>query len=104
MTTESKSYPYELPRPDNVAELPVETSHDIPAETILRKAFDFEISELVVCGIDEEGNEYVLHTNTDPAVVVWHLQRAIHIINLRMDRRMMEKHGTPLDDHPNPEA
>ena len=98
------SYPHEQSLPENVAELPVETSHDIPPETILRRAFDWKLDEMVVCGIDVEGNEYVLHTSTDPAICVWHLQRAIHILNLRMDRRMMTKHGQDLDDHPNPAA
>jgi hypothetical protein len=103
-TSVDRAYPYEVPLPENVEYIPTETSNNLPAEHVLRNAFDSKLVDLVICGIDEDGNEYVLRTNTDPAESVWHLQRAIHILNLRCDRRMMEKHGTPLDDHPNPSA
>lgn len=98
------SYPYETPLPPNVTVLPTETSHDLTAEHILRSAFDAKLTEMVVCGTDDEGHEWVLHTACDPATSVWHLQRAIHILNLRCDRRMMERYGQNLDDHPNPSA
>lgn len=100
----ARTYPYEVPMPDNVEYIPAETSHDLPAEHILRCAFDSQLVDLVICGVDESGNEHVYHTSTDPAESVWYLQRAIHILNLRCDRRMMEKHGVLLDDHPNPSA
>lgn len=99
-----RAYPYEEPLPDNVTHLPIETSHDLPPEHILRLAHDRKLTNMVICGEDDEGHEYVFHTSTDPSQSLWTLQRALHILNLRYDRAMMERYGTPLDDHPNPSA
>jgi hypothetical protein len=99
-----RAYPHEEPLPENVTMLPTETSHDLPPETILRKAHDCKLTNMVICGEDEEGHEYVMHTSTDPSQSIWTLQRALHILNLRYDRAMMERYGQDLDDHPNTSA
>lgn len=84
-----KTYPHEQPLPENVVILPVVTGHDIPPEEILRAAHDHKLTEFIICGIDDEGYEYLMRTNADPAESVWYLTRAIHLLNNEQDNKRL---------------
>ena len=83
-------YPYEVPLPENVTVLPGVTSHDLTAQEILRNAFDANMTEMVICGIDEDGKEHLLRTNADLAPAAFHLQRAMHNLNRMHDSVLLE--------------
>lgn len=79
-------YPYEVPLPENVELLNNYTKLDIPAEEILRDAYNAGLVELVVVGVDESGVERVFRTNTQlPRAMFW-LIRGQHILNLNFDK------------------
>lgn len=50
----------------------------VNANVILRKAFDDNLSEVVIVGFDSHGNEYFASSNPDAGDVLFHFERAKH--------------------------
>jgi len=55
----------------NVVNLGGATRLDIPAERVLNAALEADLSEVVILGRDQEGNEYFASSIADGADVVW---------------------------------
>lgn len=62
----------------NVVVLPVATRLDLPPERILNAALARGLSEVVIVGFDNDGEEYFASSKSDGGDVLWHLQRAAH--------------------------
>lgn len=60
---------------DNVVNLNVVTRLDLPPERILNAALEADLSEVVIIGRDQDGNEYFASSIADGADVVWLAQR-----------------------------
>lgn len=60
---------------DNVRVLPVITSHDVPAERILRAAIRAELGKVVILGYDADGAEYFASSVADGGTVLWLMER-----------------------------
>lgn len=60
---------------DNVINLNVVTKLDLPPERILNAALEADLSEVVIIGRDQDGNEYFASSIADGADVVWLAQR-----------------------------
>lgn len=78
---EGKEYPYEKPLAENVEILDANTKHDMPVDLLLRQVYDAELVEVVICGIDKDGHEYLVRSTADMAPAMWHLQRAVYTLN-----------------------
>lgn len=52
------------------------TSLDMPPDRILGAAIEAKLAEVVIVGIDVDGNEYFASSQADAGNVVWHLERA----------------------------
>jgi tryptophanyl-tRNA synthetase len=52
------------------------TKLDLPAERILRKATENNLSEAIVIGLDQDGNLYFASSNADGADVLWLIELA----------------------------
>lgn len=85
-----KAYPHEEPLGENVVILPAMTTHDLSPIEVLRNAFDAGLTELVICGVDAAGHEYLMRTNADKAIGAWYLQRAIYLLNRDHDTHRLE--------------
>jgi hypothetical protein len=59
----------------NVVVLGGITKLDIPPERILSAALEAELSEVVIMGRDQEGNEYFASSIADGADVIWLAER-----------------------------
>lgn len=84
-------YPYEVPLPDNVTIMPGVTTHDLSTEEVMRAAFNADLTEMVIVGIDEEGHEHIFRTNADLAPAMFHLQRGMHNLNRMHDGLLLEE-------------
>lgn len=60
----------------NVVVLPVVTRLDIPPGRVLEAASAANLTEVVVVGIDEDGEEYFATSQASGPAVLWHLERA----------------------------
>lgn len=60
----------------NVVPLDVVTSVDINPERILRSALEAGMAEVVILGIDKDGDEYFASSLASGPETLWHLQRA----------------------------
>lgn len=59
---------------DNVIEFPGITKLDIPAERILRKAIEEKVTEVVICGYDEDGEMFIASSIASGPEVMWLLE------------------------------
>lgn len=59
---------------DNVVEFPGITKLDIPAERILRKAIKEKVTEVVICGYDEDGEMFIASSIASGPEVMWLLE------------------------------
>ena len=59
----------------NVVVLGGITKLDIPPERVLSAALEAELSEVVIMGRDQEGNEYFASSIADGADVIWLAER-----------------------------
>lgn len=62
----------------NVVVLPVITRLDLPPERVLNAALARGLSEVVIVGVDKDGEEYFAASKSDGGDALWHLQRAAH--------------------------
>lgn len=60
---------------DNVHVLPVVTTHDIPADRILRAALKAGMSKVVILGYDADDEEYFASSVSDGGTVLWLMER-----------------------------
>lgn len=60
---------------ENVHVLPVVTTHDIPAERILRAALKAGMSKVVILGYDADDEEYFASSVADGGTVLWLMER-----------------------------
>ncbi len=75
----------------NVIEFTGLTKLDLPVEKILRKAHAAGLSEVVILGFDRDGDEFFASSRADAGSVMFHLSRAMHGLNMIIDRLMMEQ-------------
>lgn len=61
---------------DNVVELDVVSTLDLPPERILRKAQEAGLTGCIVIGLTEEGEEYFASSWADGGDVLWYMERA----------------------------
>jgi hypothetical protein len=54
------------------------TKLELPVQTILDKAAEAGLTEIVVIGIDADGDEYFASSQAGGPDVLWHLERARH--------------------------
>lgn len=59
----------------NVHVMPVVTTHDIPADRILRAALKAGMSKVVILGYDAEDDEYFASSVSDGGTVLWLMER-----------------------------
>ena len=60
----------------NVIELPVITRLDIPPERILKRAKKADLREVVVVGVDNDGEFYFASSVADGGSVLWLFEKA----------------------------
>lgn len=61
---------------DNVVIFPGETYHDLPPNRILEQAMKQGLKQIVLLGVDDEGEFYIAACNGDAADVVFMLEQA----------------------------
>ena len=54
------------------------TKLDLPVERMLNRALEAGLTEVVILGFKEDGDEFFASSKSDGGAVLWHLQRAIH--------------------------
>lgn len=64
------------------------TTLSLTAERVLQSAMDAALSEVIVIGVTEDGDEYFASSNADGGFVVWHMERAKHKLMLVVDDMM----------------
>lgn len=52
------------------------TTLDTDPQRVLDGARDAKLTEIVICGVDADGNEYFASSMADGAAAGWHLDRA----------------------------
>ncbi len=60
---------------DNVVELDVVTTLNLPADRVLGKALEHGLESVVILGYDRDGNEYFSSSLADGGGVLWLLER-----------------------------
>ena len=65
------------------------TRLDTDPSQVLQGAMDAGLTEVVIIGIDADGDEFFASSQADGAAVGWHLDRAKWRL-MRMHERMME--------------
>lgn len=60
----------------DVVDLPVITSLDLEPDQVLQKAIEANLTDVVICGYDANGDEYFASSLADGAEVLWILQRS----------------------------
>jgi hypothetical protein len=65
-----------VPRDDNVVDLPVITTLDIPAEKVLQGATEAEMQDIMIIGYDKDGQEYFASSFSDGGKALWMMERA----------------------------
>lgn len=61
---------------ENVVRFTGITKLDTSPDLILQSAIDAGVTEVVVVGLDRDGNFYFASSQADAAEVTWHLERA----------------------------
>lgn len=69
----------------NIEHLKTVTSLDISATSILARAHDAGLTEVVIVGMREDGREYFASNISDAAATMYHLQRGIYKLNQVVD-------------------
>lgn len=64
------------------------TKLDLDPERLLESAKDAGLAEVVICGVDQNGNEYFASSVADAGTVGWHLDRAKWNLMRQVDRMM----------------
>ena len=59
-----------------VVELDVQTSLDIPSETLLRKAIENGVTNVVIIGYDPDGALYLASADADCGAILWSIEKA----------------------------
>ncbi len=59
----------------DVKSLPVITRLDLDPDRVLQEAVG-EVTEVVICGFDKDGNQYFASSVADGGQALWHLERA----------------------------
>ena len=60
----------------NVVDLNLITRLDLPPDKVLRRALDKSLKEVVICGLDADGEFYFASSKSDGGDVLWHLEIA----------------------------
>lgn len=70
-----------------VIDLPVVTRLDLDPQRVLAAAVEAGLTEVVIIGLDPDGNEYFAASQAQGPEVLWHLERA----KLRLLRMVEEQ-------------
>ena len=60
----------------SVVILDMVTTHDIPAERVLRGALDADLEQVTIVGVGADGEEYFASSVADGGSVLWMIERA----------------------------
>lgn len=77
--------PYPCAQHHNVEELTVVTKLDVSPTSMLAKAHEANLKEVVIVGILQDGREYFASSVADGAPAMYHLQRGIYKLNQIVD-------------------
>lgn len=64
------------------------TTLDLDPAQIIEAARDARLTEVVICGVDADGNEYFASSLADAGDAGWHLDRAKWNLMRQVDRMM----------------
>lgn len=74
-----------------IVELDVITKLDIPAERVIKRAAEANLTEVVIVGFDEDGELYFCSNKADAGAVIFHLEMAkLRLLKLCEDNEPME--------------
>ena len=74
-----------------IIELPVITKLDIPVERVLRRAASANLNEVVIVGVDADGDLFFAANKADAGAVIWQLEMAkFRLLKLCEDGLPME--------------
>ena len=59
-----------------VIELPVITTLDISAERVIRGAAEADLEEVIIIGVDKDGDFYLAFSRADAGTIIFHLEKA----------------------------
>lgn len=62
------------------------TKLDLDPARLLESAKDADLAEVVICGVDQNGNEYFASSVADAGTAGWHLDRAKWNLMRQVDR------------------
>ena len=79
----------------NVEHLRTITSLDISPTSILARAHDAGLTEVVVVGMKEDGSEYFAANISDAAATMYHLQRGIYKLHRVIDGQYEDENIGP---------
>ena len=65
---------------ENVEWLNIVTTQDLDPQTILIRALNERMKEVVIIGYDRDGGEYFASSVADGGKALWHLERAKKVI------------------------
>jgi hypothetical protein len=63
----------------DVVKFPGVTRLDLDADDVVQEAIG-QLDEVVICGIDKDGNQYFASSVANGADALWHLERAKHAL------------------------
>lgn len=64
----------------DVIRFPGNTRLDLDPDVLLKEASEHGLREVVICGFDQEGNEYHASSVSDAGEVLWILRRCEHAL------------------------
>lgn len=79
----------------NIEQFDAVTTLDIDPTAVLADAHNKGLSEVVIVGFDNDGNEYFASSASDAAASIYHMQRGIYRLNKIMDKDENERRNGP---------